>query len=43
METLRRWPGWWTLEVFKDGALIGRYRFLLADASSVAHLRGPGR
>ena len=43
METLRPWPGWWTLDVLKEGALVGRYRFLLADASSVARLRGPGR
>jgi hypothetical protein len=41
METLRTWHGWWRLELTRDGAPIGRYRFLLADSTTIERFRRP--
>jgi len=39
MKSLMAWQGSWTLELFRDGEQIGRYRFLLADRESFQRRR----
>lgn len=39
MKSLAPWQGSWTLELFRDGEQIGRYRFLLADRESFQRRR----
>jgi hypothetical protein len=39
MASLRDWQGWWTIVLSRGDRLLGRYRFLLADAATVARFR----